>query len=375
MAWLERRRSEEGKIRYRLRERFGADKITVIKDLGIWRANAEEWKVKFTTAVKAGFKFTAPIEVAVIDAFLKAKAEGINLPNEMRRLSIVEMCDIYDEKCGPDFKGFGSKDSRSAYNHLRRRLERLKIKWTEKYADEITKFDVRDLLSGYSVGTRMRMIGAYGAMFRRFYEWQEEGNILPWKVLMPPYNPFSKFRKELKPAQKKELPDTRVLSPEEWARFRQYLTPRARVICEMALRRFLRMADIKAINVNSMVNGQIRGIQEKTGFEYNVPAMNNHPKRYDFTNFRKEFQEAQKKSGLFYAEGHPLHFSLKDLRRTGATWAYRKTKDLAGISAMLGHQEISTTQRYLNIDTADRETIARAVDDLFGGEDVIREVI
>jgi integrase len=210
-------------------------------------------------------------------------------------------------------------------------------------------------------------------MYRRFYEWNEEGNILAFKVRLPPYNPFSKYRKELNAAQKKELPDTRVLSQDEWTRFSQYLTPRAFAICDLALRRFLRMADIKAINATSVIDGQIRGIQAKTGFEYIVPVAGKlHPKRYDFTNFAEEFRKAKKKAGLDYPTDHPLHFSFKDLRRTGATWAYRKTKDLVGISEMLGHQDTSTTRRYLNIDNTDREAIARAVDEMANG---IQQVI
>lgn len=379
MAWLEKRRADDGTIRYRLRQRIGDEKVVVIKDLGIWKAGAEEWKVKFNKAVQAGFIFTPPTTIVAIEAFLKAKAEGKELPDTLHRLSIDEMCAIYLDKAGPDFKGYGEKDSRTAYNHLRLRLERLKRAWAGKFADEISTLNVRDLLAAYAVGTRMRMIGGYGAMFKRFYAWNDDENVLPWKVRLPKHNPFSKFRKELKPAQKKEVPDTRVLSPEEWVKFRQHLSARARAICELALRRFLRLADIKAINVTSIIDNQIRGVQQKTGFEYIVPVMGkNHPKRYDFTNFRREFNRAKKAAGMAegeYALGRPLYFSAKDLRRTGATWAYRKTKDLVGISAMLGHQEISTTRRYLNIDPADRQTIARAVDEVFGSDEVIQEVI
>lgn len=59
-----------------------------------------------------------------------------------------------------------------------------------------------------------------------------------------------------------------------------------------------------------------------------------------------------------------MHFSVRDLRRTGATWAYQKTKDLVGISKMLGHTKISTTIRYLNIDETDKNRIAQVVDEM-----------
>lgn len=374
MAWLEKRKAKDGTSTFRLRDVIKGKKIPVIKNLGIWRQAAEEWKVTYEKAISQGFTFTPPIKVADIAAFLKARAEGKDNPNHTRRLSIPEMCDLYLEKQGPSFKGGVNLHHHSAYNRVRLRLEWLKQRWAGRYADEISKLDVRDLLASHpNVGYRLRHIGAFGAMYGRFYEWNEEGNILAFQVRLPTHNPFSKYRKELKAAQKKELPDTRVLSQDEWARFSRHLTPRAFAICDLALRRFLRLADIKAISATSVIDGQIRGIQAKTGFEYIVPiAGKNHPKRYDFTNFADDFLRAQKKAGLEYPTDHPLHFSFKDLRRTGATWAYRKTKDLVGISAMLGHQDISTTRRYLNIDKTDREAIARAVDEMANG---IQEVI
>jgi integrase len=88
------------------------------------------------------------------------------------------------------------------------------------------------------------------------------------------------------------------------------------------------------------------------------------PTRYDFTNFKREFHAAQVAVGMDYPTGHPLHFTIKDLRRTGATWAWRETKDLASISAMLGHKNWSTTKRYLHITDADTAKIAAVMDRL-----------
>jgi hypothetical protein len=249
MAWLEKRKALDGTSRYRLRDIINGKKVPIIKDLGIWKLAAAETKVQYEKAVGMGFTFTPPIRAADVEAFLKARAEGKDTPNQMRRLPIPEMCDIYLEKQGPSFKGGVSTEHHSPYNLLRLRLSRLKRIWAGKFADEITKLDVRDLLAPTpNVGYRLRQIGAFGAMFRCFFDWNEEGNILPWKVRMPPYNPFSKYRKELKPSQKKELPDTRVLSEQEWNRFKVHLTPRARAICELALRRLLRLADIRALS-------------------------------------------------------------------------------------------------------------------------------
>ncbi len=106
----------------------------------------------------------------------------------------------------------------------------------------------------------------------------------------------------------------------------------------------------------------IEGLQAKTGEPFRVPVLDNQPISYDFTNFRNEFHRAQVLAKLDYPVEHPLHFSVRDLRRTGATWAYQATKDIVGISKMLGHTDLTTTQRYLGIDDTNLDTIAQAVD-------------
>ncbi len=114
-----------------------------------------------------------------------------------------------------------------------------------------------------------------------------------------------------------------------------------------------------------MIKGEIiEGLQQKTGEKFTIPVLAHQPESYDFTNFEREFHTAQVEAGMEHATNHPMHFTVRDLRRTGATWAYQKTKDLVGISKMLGHTKISTTIRYLNIDDADKSRIAKAVDEM-----------
>lgn len=68
----------------------------------------------------------------------------------------------------------------------------------------------------------------------------------------------------------------------------------------------------------------------------------------DFTNFQREFKAAQVAAGM----------------------EFPKTKDLVGISKMLGHAKISTTIRYLNIDETDKIRIAQVVDEIADSEPV-----
>lgn len=360
MAWIDKRKN------FRLRDRINGEITTVVHNLGTWRGVAEDWLVQYRKAVGMGFTFTPPIVVADIENFLKAKKEGLDSPDQSRRIPIEDMVELYIKHQGPSVKGgikTGLGSSRSAYYNFCVRARQMKLVWAGKWSDEISKLDVRDWLAKYtSVGTHMKILGTAGHMFRSFADWNEEGNILPFKVRLPAHNPVSKWRKEMKPAQKRELPDTRVLSPQEWAQFRPHLKPRTLAICQLTLKRFLRMADIRAISQLKIVKGIIQGLQEKTGDAYSVPVLSDQPTKYDFTNFKREFLAAQVAAGMDWPADHPLHFSVKDLRRTGARWAYDETKDLVGISAMLGHRNIKTTIRYLNITDVDKVRIAKAVD-------------
>lgn len=366
MAWVDKRKN------YRLRDRIDGKITTVVHNLGVWSGAADTWLVEYRKAVAQGFTFTPPITVADIEKFLKAKKEGLDTPDMARRIPIEEMVDLYIKHQGPSVKGYkeymernqnGRGKSRTAYYGFCCQYNQLKRWWAGKWSDEISKLDVRDILAKYSnVGSHMKLLGRIGRLFRAFADWNEEGNILPFKVRLPAHNPATKWRKEMKPAQKRELPDTRVLSPEEWGRFRKFLKPRTLAICEIALKRFLRIADIKEISHLKIVHGTIKGLQEKTGEEFSVPVLSDQPTKYDFTNFKREFLAAQVAAGMDKPANHPLHFSVKDLRRTGATWAYNETKDLVGIKDMLGHRNVKTTIRYLNIKDSDKARIAKAVD-------------
>lgn len=337
MAWIDKRKQ------YRVRDRVGGKIITVVKDAGIWKDIANARLTEYEKSVAAGDG----------NAILAA-----------RHVPIEEGCDTFFNHHSP---GLTFKSARD----LRYRLERIKRIWTGKVLDDITKYDVRDLLARYrSVGDRLKYLRALTTLFNRFEEWNEDGKLLGFIAKMPAKNPAKKWRKEMKPNQKKEHPRWRVLSLQEWEKFRPHLTPRALAICELTLRRFLRTTDIKQISHLSIVGDEIRGLQKKTGEPYLIPTLDKQPKKYDFTNFRDEFLQAQIAADMNFPVDHPLHFNIRDLRRTGATWAYRKTKDIKTISKMLGHTNTKTTERYLHIDEVDRRSVADAIDEYIGGAPV-----
>lgn len=366
MAWTEKRKAEDGSTQFRLRDRIGVKRITVIANAGAWKAIADVAKVNYEKAIAQGFSFTPPTTVAAIEEFLKAKAEGREVNTLARRLPITEMCDTYLKLHGPSLKGGVSDHYRSAYHGIALRMEQIKRFWPKKFADEVGMLDVRDFLGQFqTIGTKMRWIVVLGHMFRIFAVWNDEETVkINGPVRLPAKNPVTRWRSEMKPHEKREIPDNRVLSHAEWEKLCLCLKPRALAISEVALRRFLRLSDIKKISHRAVEHGHIKGVQSKTGDIFKVPVIAEHNQKYDFTNFVREFKDAQVKAGLDYPADHALHFSPKDLRRTGATWYYNETKDLRGVQKMLGHRKLSTTERYLNITDADVVQVASTMDRL-----------
>lgn len=335
MAWLEKRKH------YRIRDWVDGKKVTVIADAGLWREIANARLTEYEKGVAAGDA----------NAILAA-----------RRMQIAEACDLFFTHHSPGLTNSSASD-------LRYRLERIKRTWKDQWLDDITKYHVRDLLAPYrTVGNRLKYLRALTTLFNRFEEWNEDAKVLGFTVKLPAKNPATKWRKEMKSSQKKELPRERVLTLEEWHKLKRHLTKRAGAICDLTLRRFLRTTDIRHITHLSIVGDEIHGLQKKTGEPFLIPTLDRQPKKYDFTNFRKEFRQALLAAGMNYPVGHPLHFSVRDLRRTGATWAYRKTKDLKAISKMLGHTNTKTTELYLHIDEVDRRVIADAIDEFAEGK-------
>jgi integrase len=368
MAWIEKRKNGA----YRLRDRIDGKRVAIVKDLGIWRQIANDWLTKYEKALKMNFQTKPGISVGQIEQFIHAKERGIAI-DEYKRIPFVQMVDMFIAEHGPSIKGGVSTRADSAYYGFDVRMRVIKRFFTGRQSDEVSSLDVRDFLATFkTIGTRMRYLGSLGKIFAQVREWNQEGNVLPFKIKIPSANPAKTWRGKMKPGEKHEEPDTRVLSRKEWGDFKRHLRPRSLLICEVALRRFLRLADIKQISNENFRGKYIRGRQQKTGDVYAVPSIEGHPAVYDFTNFERDFKRAQRLSGMDWPTGHPLHFTPRTLRRTGATWAYQKTKDIYSISKMLGHKNIKTTERYLGISHADLGAVALAVDQM-AASDVIAE--
>lgn len=358
MAWIEKRE------KWRLRDRINGKRIDIIKDLGTWKLSAQAALDDYKRAYTMGFRpnLESLHVMADVRSFLAARARSASEISNGMPIAVEEMCDYYLRQYGPTLKGGINEESQSSYANLKIRLGIVKRAWNGRKSDSITTIDMRDLITPMkTAGTKLKYLNMLSHMHRSFEEWNEEGILNP-PILLPAINPATRFRKKMRPVDKKPHVDTRVLSEAEWKKFKAHLKPRTLAICEIALRRFLRIADIKKISKLSINNLMIEGLQEKTGEAFSVPVMANQPTKYDFTNFRNEFKQARIAAGMEVPKEHPAYFTPRSLRRTGATWAYRQSKDLVGVSRTLGHTKVSTTEIYLNIDKSDKKNITDLID-------------
>jgi len=217
MAWVEKRKAGNRTSRYRLREKINGKNVTVIHDLGTQAGVADIWEVELGRAVGLGFKYTPPITIDNIREFLDAVKSGQEAPNG-RRIKLADLCNLWLQHHGPSLKVAekGRDHYRSAFHGLELRLEQLKRTpilgpdgkpsgktWADMWVDEINHYHVRDLLAPYdSPGTKLRWLGPCGAMFKGAVEWNKLGNIIPFKIRLPVYNPFKQWRSMMKPAEK-----------------------------------------------------------------------------------------------------------------------------------------------------------------------------
>ena len=121
-----------------------------------------------------------------------------------------------------------------------------------------------------------------------------------------------------------------------------------------ALMTMLRLNDLENLKIEnvSKVSNSLKGIQSKTGRPFSIHIFDKIEELietassdtflFDFTNFRTIWERLCVKTNLH-------NFQFRDLRRSGATWLYKKGGTLKWISNYLGHQSEVMTRRYIGI--------------------------
>jgi len=228
-------------------------------------------------------------------------------------------------------------------------LTRFKKFFAGRYIDSITATDMQtyraERLRTVSPSSVNKERTVFVAMFYKLKEWKKNKAIA--NVKLPEENPASEMTK----ANESVYSRRRVLSQEEFGKFMQKASPEVQRIALGAIHTTLRRKDLKALtkdNVNPATN-QLEGIQAKTGKPYAIPingvvrqlVESAHGQQiFDFTNFRKQFEEAKESAGI-------VNLQFRDLRRTGARMMLKKGADIATVSSYLGHSSIQMTQVYV----------------------------
>jgi integrase len=273
------------------------------------------------------------------------------------RMPFEEAADVYTRLYGPQFKSERSLKTCECI------VGSLKRAWTGRYIDSITPMDVLAYRKQYSPSTANRHHAVITSLFNRLEEWNDLGNVFQRPVKLPRKNPGSQVSK----ASESAFVRNRVLTPEEWTQFTRHCTPRVLEICNMALKGTLRKKDIESLSRKSLHETEVSGIQAKTGrrFAVSVPESSREALqtrgRFDFTNFRKEFDAARNSA---VKEGVP-YFTFRDLRRSGATWMRRQGVRLEVIQDVLGHADISMTRRYLHVTSQDKREAVQLLESIF----------
>jgi integrase len=172
---------------------------------------------------------------------------------------------------------------------------------------------------------------------------------------------------------------TRVISLEEYERLIEHADPDMRLILRFALVTMLRRSDLMGLTQLNYrpVTHTLEGVQSKTGlpFKVGIPsdleevclASGNGP-LLNFRDFPRRWRKLRKDVNM-------PELQMRDLRRSAASWALKKSKDIALISATLGHRDIEMTQRYLGVISEARQDIANTLGDLFAAPEKLERVM
>ena len=284
------------------------------------------------------------------------RTQGSDFEPRPTRLLLEDAADLFLKLHGE--RRTSKKGARQfvRYAHL------IKECWSGRYADTITRDDVRDYRekrgkSGVAESTINREHTAITTMFNRLAEWRRSGQI-PHNTILPEENPGRGVRK----VSEDRFIRQRLLSDEEYKNLWACADQRLRRILVAVMNLPLRLEDLRRVS-RSNVNGRLSqfvGVQAKTGREYALPI--NEPlwelirtasgdRLVDFTGFVQRWRRAVRRAGL-------KGLQFRDLRRTAATALHESGKvSLRTISAMLGHASVTTTIRYLGLKN---ETLSEA---------------
>lgn len=213
---------------------------------------------------------------------------------------------------------------------------------------DIIKHKEERLNAGKGLGTVFHDHGLITLLFSKFYAWKRKGiaveGIDMRMIELPREHPTIGI------VRKKSPPRTTVITPNEFSRLIEHATDRLRDIIYFAIDTGIRQGDLLKLKVGNynLTTNQIEFVQRKTGKWLSIPVTSRVQKIItdaaksgmtyilDAVNFDGDWRKAKKRAGL-------RHIQFRDIRRTGASEAYRVCKDPRKVRDLLGHASERTT--------------------------------
>lgn len=279
-----------------------------------------------------------------------SRCEKFGLQPKLKRIKLSEATQIYMERHGSKKARNGSED--------RNILKRMITFYGDRFIDEFDFSDIERMRTwvgnlGLSVATVNRYHATLSCLFSILIRATKRREIEPIKL--PEDNPCRWVKKQSELNRIRN----RILTFDEYHRYIETAQaekqPEAARIFNGALMTMLRLGDLMKLTKNniSAVSNSLKGIQSKTGKPFSIYIFDKiqglidtappGDRIFNFTNFRTIWERLRVKAGL------GKDFQFRDLRRSGATWLYKKGSTMKSISHYLGHQSEQMTRRYIGI--------------------------
>lgn len=252
-------------------------------------------------------------------------------------------------------------------------LNGIKRKWGQEFLDACNHthtIALRKWLLAGETAPKQSTVNRYHTTWTRLFNFCNDMKRIKDKsfvdVKLPEFNPGKPIKSlpETHKVSEKPFRRRRVVTPDEFFHFCKFATMRVRKVCFAAITTTLRRKDLKALSKVKNIDheGVARGIQSKTNGEYEVPVAEDTKaliaEGLDFSNFRKEFEQARKDSGL-------PHFLYKDLRKSAPAIMRKLKTDLRTVQDLLGHATMAMTEVYTPVMDEEKKEALEAVAKLF----------
>jgi integrase len=282
-----------------------------------------------------------------------------------KRVTVEEAANLF-----MDIYGKKKSDGGYMYNLYFNKLSKF---FDGQYLDQIDFSDVEKMRGwledkGRTVATANRYQASLSCLFNVLKRAKKRKEIQP--IRLPDENPC-KF--VTKPSERDRIRN-RILSFKEYHAFldvaEQEGSSEGVRIFKGALMTMLRMGDLMSLKIDNVnhISNRLSGIQNKTGKPFSIYVIDELKELiatapsddyvFDFTNFRPTWEHLRQKAGLH-------DFQFRDLRRSAATWIYKKGATLRSISHYLGHQSEEMTRRYIGIHSEDEMITGKYMSSIF----------